>query len=192
MHLNSELLFKKHAAAVFKSGMRVLEIGPNAFPSTYQEIAGADATWETIDLVKRPGLTHVSSGEYEFPLPSDAFDVVLSAQVIEHVRKIWLWIKELARVCKPGGWVITINPVSWPYHEDPIDCWRIYPDGMRALYDEAGLTVNTSVCEFLAEHPMAPQLHCLKQFVKPWFGKKRFSCARIEATDTITIGRKPA
>jgi hypothetical protein len=66
---------------------------------------------------------------------------VLSGNVIEHVRKIWVWIKEVARATKVGGLVITINPCSWPYHEIPVDCWRAYPEGMRALYDEARLEV---------------------------------------------------
>jgi len=45
-----------------------------------------------------------------------------------------------------GGHVITIVPVSWNFHEAPIDCWRIYPEGMRALYEEAGLEVE--LCKF--------------------------------------------
>ena len=40
-----------------------------------------------------------------FPAPSGAYDIVFSGQVIEHVRKIWLWIKELTRICKVGGLV---------------------------------------------------------------------------------------
>jgi hypothetical protein len=70
---------------------------------------------------------------------------------MEHVRKPWVWIKELARICKPGGHVITINPVSWPYHEYPIDCWRAYPEGMIGLYEDAGLKVITSRCESLED-----------------------------------------
>ena len=65
--------------------------------------------------------------------------MILAGNVIEHVRKPWLWLKEVCRICKPGGHVILIVPVSWPYHTAPIDCWRIYPDGMRALWEEVGL-----------------------------------------------------
>ncbi|MEO2089895.1 MAG: methyltransferase domain-containing protein, partial [Gemmataceae bacterium] len=73
---------------------------------------------------------------------SDAsYDVVLAGNVLEHVPRVWVWIKELGRVCKPGGVVITVNPLSWPYHEAPVDCWRVYPEGMKALYEEAGLEV---------------------------------------------------
>ena len=45
--------------------------------------------------------------------------------------------------------MIPINPVSSPYHKAPADCWRIYPEGMRALYDHAGLTTLLSKYETL-------------------------------------------
>ena len=87
--------------------------------------------WDTLDLVDGHAyvpaeLTYRSRSPYEFPIEDDAYDIVLSANVIEHVRCVWRWLPELARVCKAGGLVITISPVSWPYHEAPIDCWRIY------------------------------------------------------------------
>ena len=71
--------------------------------------------------------------------------------MIEHVRQIWVWIGELARVCKVGGVVVTINPVSWPYHEAPgvPDCWRAFPEGMKALYEHASLEVKFSSWESL-------------------------------------------
>ena len=130
--------------------MRVLEIGPDKFPSTYCSlVADRSITWDTLDLWQDARLTYSATSEYSFPAPSDTYDIVLSGQVIEHVRKIWLWIRELTRVCKVGGLVITINPVSWPYHEHPIDCWRAYPEGMRALYEDASLEVLLSIFESL-------------------------------------------
>jgi SAM-dependent methyltransferase len=101
-------------------------------------------TWETVDLYESPNLAYRAIDEYHFPIPDDTFDIILSGQVIEHVRKVWLWVKGVARVCKPGGLVITINPVSWGYHEAPVDCWRIYPEGMKALYEDAGLEMQMS------------------------------------------------
>lgn len=144
MHLNSLLLYQKYALPLLKPEQRLLEVGPNLNPnSDYQKVTPkGPIRWETIDLYAHPGITYQATGEYSFPLPDDTFDVVLSGQVIEHVRKPWIWMKELARVCRPGGMVITINPVSWPYHEAPVDCWRIYPEGHRALAEESGLTVE--------------------------------------------------
>jgi len=144
MHPNSLLLFRRDAMPYFKDGLRVLEIGPS-FPSPFQrEVAGRALQWETLDIYESPNLTYSTTDPYHFPIPDETFDIVFSAQVIEHVGSIWRWIPEVARITKVGGRVITINPVNWGFHEHPVDCWRIYPDGMRALYGDAGLEVELS------------------------------------------------
>lgn len=105
MHLNSQLLFERYALPYFDTGQRVLEIGPDAKPSTYQRLAEyADTDWVTVDLDYGPtgeagrrysadGSTvdHFASNRYVLPFPSDQFDVVVSGQVLEHVPKIWTW-----------------------------------------------------------------------------------------------------
>lgn len=150
MHTNSRLLFQKHAKRFFQPGLRVLEIGPDCIPSTYQNVVGdSSIVWHTLDIRNDPALTYHALSEYEFPVASGTYDIVLSGQVIEHVRQIWVWIRELSRVCKVGGLVVTINPVSWPYHEAPVDCWRVYPEGMKTLYEYASLEVDFSRCESL-------------------------------------------
>lgn len=146
MHGNNLRQFVRHGRAHVRPGARVLEIGPDAAPSSLRRLVAVDVTWETLDLASRPGvaLTHHARDPYSYPLDDDAYDVVLSANVVEHVPKVWSWMRELARVCRPGGVVITLGPVSWPYHESPVDCWRIYPAGMRALSEDAGLEVVVS------------------------------------------------
>lgn len=136
-------MFDKYAKELFKQNMLVLEIGPDKHPSTFNEMVGIKTVnWQTLDIFQDINLTFLAKSAYSFPIADNTFDIVFSSQVIEHVVKPWIWIKELARVCKVGGRVITINPISWPYHEAPCDCWRIYPEGMKALYEEAGLKVE--------------------------------------------------
>jgi SAM-dependent methyltransferase len=187
MHRNSVLLFEKYAKPLFKGSMRVLEVGPDAHPSTYKQLVGDPSIkWETIDIFSSSALTYVAKDEYTFPIPDQTYDIVLSGQVIEHVRKIWRWARELSRVCKKGGLVITVNPVSWVFHEVPVDCWRIYPDGMKALYDEAGLTMQLSKFETL-DHPSL--WFRVKQALKPFLGREAFP---LPVVDTISIGVKEA
>ncbi len=197
MHKNSELLFQKYARGLFRPGMKVLEIGPDAIPSTYQNtVADPSIVWHTIDLHDNPSLTYRASSEYEFPVPSGTYDIVLSGQVIEHVRQIWVWIRELARVCKKGGLVVTINPVSWPYHEAPIDCWRMFPEAMKALYGHAALEIKLSRWESLEatgyRHYIpgrsAEQQNPRLRFAYRILGKFGFPVER--SYDTITIGEK--
>jgi SAM-dependent methyltransferase len=147
MHRNSILLFQKYIAPRFTPGARVLEIGPDAFPSTFRQLVPQkDITWDTMDIYESPKLTYSKSSPYNFPIPDNTYDFVFAAQVLEHVEKIWKWMPEVARVAKPGGIVCLINPVSWPYHEAPVDCWRIYPTGMKALCEDSGLDIE--LCRF--------------------------------------------
>ena len=216
MHLNSQLLFSRFAKPHFKPGMRVLEIGPDAFPSTYSKIiALPEIEWQTADLVasaqdrgqrlfgegRLNQLTFALDNAYSVPAPAASFDILVSGQVIEHVRRIWAWMQELARLTAHGGLVITIAPISWPYHEAPVDCWRIYPEGMRALCEEAGLEVLLSTFAALeprvskrwypGESSTLPQVprslfSRLKQLIKGGIG-----WPMTAAVDTITIARKP-
>jgi SAM-dependent methyltransferase len=154
MHSNTELLFNKYAKQNFQSNAKVLEVGPTGFPSAFQELVNnSNITWHTIDFADSiyvgdalSELTYTLSNPYEFPVQSEQYDIVISGNVIEHVAEVWKWLKELKRVLKPGGIVVTINPISWPYHEAPLDCWRIYPEGIKALANEIGLLVKE--CHF--------------------------------------------
>jgi len=195
MHANGKLLFEKYAKPFFKSGMRVLEIGPDKHPSTNRAVVDEKAiTWETLDIFNSDSLTHVAKDEYKFPVPDGTFDIVLSTLVMEHVKKIWVWIREVARVCKRGGRVIMVAPTSWPYHPFPVDCWRIYSEGMRALYEEAGLTVElckTETLEITDYKRLIPGKTCKpgKGGFKLFFRKltrRKITCA----FDTIAIGVK--
>lgn len=197
MHENSRLLFEKYAVQNFKKDSTVLEIGPNQFPSQYQTItANSYSSWDTLDMYDSPKLTYPNSSEYDFDVPDDHYNIVLSGQVLEHVKKPWRWLPELARVTKPGGLVITINPVSWPYHEAPVDCWRAYPEGMTALYEDAGLEMLLSTWESL-EMPqwkkgvpgvsLGQQGRITKQLTRI---KGLFGLPAEKSYDTISIGRK--
>jgi SAM-dependent methyltransferase len=200
MHLNSQLLFQKYAVSLFKNNFSVLEIGPDAKPSAYQKMIGGNiATWETLDFSDWLGTpTHLSTSPYDFPIAGDHYDVVVSGQVIEHVPHVWRWMKEVARVCKPGGLVITINPVSWNYHEAPVDCWRIYPEGMKALSEDAGLEVIISTWESLEldnltkwlPKGMREKSHLQKYFGLLELAGRRLGTSFTGSFDTITIARK--
>lgn len=149
MHRNAKLLFLEYVRPLLTGGLKVLEVGPDQHPSTLCRLAADPSlTWETVEPFPRFPVTHVSTGEYTFPLESGAYDVVISSSVLEHVKKPWVWLAELARVCKVGGRVVTISPVNWPYHPFPVDCWRMYPEGARALYESAGLELELSAREW--------------------------------------------
>ena len=94
------------------------------------------------DIVPGPNVDHVLSSAYSWPEIFDAsFDVVVSSQTLEHVPKPWRWVPELVRVLAAGGVMYLCAPNFMEFHEYPVDCWRVWPDGMRALMQDAGLGV---------------------------------------------------
>ena len=194
MHQNCCLLFEKHAKHLFQPNMRVLEVGPDGYPSSFQKIVGdSSIQWESIEIFKSEHVTYVATGDYSFPIEDNRFDIVVSANVIEHVKKIWVWMRELARVTKPGGMVITVNPVNWAFHENPVDCWRIWPEGMRALHDDAGLTTTVALYDHLDDTPMNQPagMPLVKQGIRKLLGLKAWVPWYCEPPiDTISIGQK--
>ena len=87
--------------------------------------AGMDiASGKNVDIVGYDGL-----GKY---------DVVISGQVMEHVRRPWEWLKVLAGLYRE--YICIIAPNTLHEHRYPIDTYRYFPDGMRDLFDYAGIT----------------------------------------------------
>ena len=142
MHSNSFEVFRRFGLPFFEAGQKALEVGPDPHWSLRSLLERVGVHYHYADLANggRTDPTCVAmEDEYHFDCPDGAFDVVLSANVIEHVRKPWTWVPELARITRAGGFVVCVNPVSWPYHEGPVDCWRLFPEAYKALFEEAGL-----------------------------------------------------
>jgi len=163
MHRNSLLLFKKYGSAYFTKDKRVLEIGPDKSPSSFNDqLVDKPHTWHTLDLsdaVYLSQYTYVASDLYKYAIEDNAYDVILSGQVIEHVAAPWTWLTELKRIVKPGGHIVIISPTSWPYHEAPIDCWRIYPEGMKELARLVGLNIVSMHWESLEREQLQGLKH---------------------------------
>src|ERR1044072_8750987 len=100
MHTNSIFAFKKFCTPYFNSDTKVLEIGPDKFPSSFQQICKDKyRTWDTIDMYASEKLTYQCINDLSFPVNDNSYDIILAANVLEHVRKPWKWIKEVARGC---------------------------------------------------------------------------------------------
>lgn len=94
--------------------------------------------WEFVglDIEQGKNVDIVSKDLYNYPFPDNCFNVVISGSTLEHVEDIYKFIGEISRIAK--DLVFVIAPNSCPYHAYPIDCWRIYPDGMRFLLEKIG------------------------------------------------------
>jgi SAM-dependent methyltransferase len=95
-------------------------------------LAEYDCDYTGVDIRAGNNIDVVMTKPYRIPLPSRSFDIVLSGQVFEHVPFFWASLLEIARVMKPRAYFFMTVP-SRGHQHSTYDCWRFYPDGLRAM-----------------------------------------------------------
>lgn len=141
MHDSSMREMQAFAATLPKRPLRIGDIGACDVNGTYKHLFQVPG-WTYVGVDNCPGanVDIVVDAHYAWEnIPDEAFDIVISGQTLEHVRRPWLFVKALARILKPGGWMCVIAPHTCGFHEYPEDCWRVWPDGMIAVMEDAGL-----------------------------------------------------
>lgn len=146
MHPASYQTMEQELRKITKKKARVLDVGSRDVNGTYRPIVEDIMGWTYIgiDIEDGPNVDKIVD-PYEFNFHDSTFDVVISGSTMEHVRAPWIWIKELVRVLKPGGTLIIYTHHTFPYHEYPVDCWRVFPTGMEALFDYTGVLKNYDI-----------------------------------------------
>jgi SAM-dependent methyltransferase len=83
------------------------------------------------NIRNRKGLSATKGGLLDIPFPDDRFDCVMSTQVLEHIADHEKAAAELARVVKPGGYLV----ISVPHPPEPFP----NPEHVREGYTESDL-----------------------------------------------------
>ena len=138
MHQNSMRLMRHFRNNYLKEieDCKVLDIGSKRVKrkhNTYRRIFQPPYLYIGMDI--EPGL-NVDIVGYE-NIPSFKFDAVISGQVMEHVEYPWDWLKSLKKYSKQ--YICIIVPNTCREHRYPIDTFRYFPDGIRALFKHAGI-----------------------------------------------------
>jgi SAM-dependent methyltransferase len=147
--------------------------------STHRDLLeGYNVDYVGVDIEPGRNVDVVMPKPYTVPLRTSSVDIVLSGQVFEHIPFFWASFLELARILRPGGLILLTVPSRGHTH-DVYDCWRVYPDGLRAL-------AAMSLLELLEGGTDFP----------PTTDGRRFDYARIDTVgaywgDTVGVFRKP-
>lgn len=133
--------------------LEILDVGSQLVvdtQATYRSLFAAPG-WNYTGLDVAPGLNVdvAVADPYRWDeLSADTFDVVISGQALEHIPMFWVTSFEIGRVLRPGGITMLIAPSSGWEHRYPVDCWRFYRDGMRAIADYLGFDVLEAYTEW--------------------------------------------
>jgi SAM-dependent methyltransferase len=112
-----------------------------------QLLAGYDCDVIGVDVIPGPNVDVVMEQPYRLPFKSRSVDVVLTGQVFEHIPFFWASMMEIARVLKRDGLLLMTVP-SRGHPHTPVDCWRPYPDGLRAMAAFSGLEIRVARSDF--------------------------------------------
>ena len=118
-----------------KEALTIVDLGSCDYNGSYRPIF-AQTPWHYIGVDLAPGqnVDLVLRDPYHWrELKSESVDVLVSGQTFEHTEFFWETILEIARVLKPNGLCCIIAPATGNEHRFPLDCWRIFADGFRAL-----------------------------------------------------------
>ncbi|HUZ28137.1 MAG TPA: class I SAM-dependent methyltransferase [Solirubrobacteraceae bacterium] len=96
----------------------------------YGEVHGIELDPGAASLAPLRGAFDVQIGRLEeLPWDDSTFDLITSLDVIEHTADDRLTLRELRRVCKPGGWLLVTVPAYqalWSQHDEANHHFRRY------------------------------------------------------------------
>ncbi|HWK11102.1 MAG TPA: methyltransferase domain-containing protein [Vicinamibacterales bacterium] len=82
----------------------------------WHEVEGMFSRCVGVDAVRYAGLPpavelhHANLDVVPLPLSDGSADVVAAIETIEHLENPWSFCRELARIVRPGGWVVITTP----------------------------------------------------------------------------------
>ncbi len=111
---------------------RTLDLGAGS--AKYKSIIKQKTSeYITFDMVEKEGIDVVGD-ILDLSFKDKSFDTIISTQVLEHVEKPWIMVKEIQRILRKNGICILTAPFLVPYHADPCDYFRYTKKGMESLF----------------------------------------------------------
>jgi len=119
----------------------VLEVGSYNENGTVRSLF--TGPYHGVDTREGPGVDQTCDGE-NLPFPSDAYDLVVCTEVLEHTPRPWRIVHELAYVTARNGHVIVTargfnEHGCFQYHPYPVDLWRFTKGAFEIMLADAGL-----------------------------------------------------
>jgi len=121
-------------------GKRVIEVGSLDVNGSLRPLMESYNPKEYIgvDVVKGPGVDRICKVENLIEeMGQNIVDVVISTELLEHIKDWKKAISSIKNVCKEGGIIlITTRSVGFPYHAYPYDFWRFEISDMKNIFSD--------------------------------------------------------
>jgi len=118
---------------------KTLDLGAGS--GKYRDLIKQKATeYLAFDMVPRQNIDVVGD-VLNLPFESETFDTVVCTQVLEHVDKPWIMVKEIYRVLKKKGVCFLTAPFMEPYHQNPGDYFRYSVEGIKLLFQNENFEI---------------------------------------------------
>ncbi len=99
-----------------------------------------------VDIELGPGVDVVCNAEDIIKIFDDnSFDIVVSTELLEHVKDWRKVIANFKNICKPNGIIlITTRSNGYPFHGAPYDFWRYEIEDIRNIFKDC-IILNTEI-----------------------------------------------
>jgi SAM-dependent methyltransferase len=120
------------------SGKRVIEVGSYDVNGSVRSaiLGGGAESYVGVDIAPGPSVDVIQDAtRLTERFESGSFDVVLSTEVVEHVRDWRAVFVGMKALCAPGGVVVvTTRSPGFGYHPFPEDYWRFTTTDMQLIF----------------------------------------------------------
>jgi len=135
------------------TGTRVLVVGSLNVNGSVRHLFVGAGDYIGVDFRFGPGVDLVMNAHC-LGFGDQAFDVVISTEVLEHDDEFWRSVSEMGRVLRSGGaLIITARGNGFMPHDYPADFWRFMPASFHKLFSLAGCEALQILEDWQPGHP---------------------------------------
>ncbi len=111
----------------------------------YRQLFAACKSYVKADVIPGPMVDRLLRADGLTTEAPESYDVVISTQVLEHVKEPELYLRECHRILRPGGQVVVTTHGMIQEHGCPYDFQRWTSSGLEELISRTGFAVLESL-----------------------------------------------